>query len=176
MKKKTITLYSFDELSEEAQKKAHKDWIENNDYTWLSDCMNERLHEILEENGIKDLNDTSKPGTKPTPVLYSLSNSQGDGVMFEGKFEWKKYQVIIKHSGRYYHSNSKTIEITYGDDIANEANEKVYKEFETIYQKICKNLEQYGYDWVEEEDSLERFQESCEVNEYTFTSDGKMEN
>lgn len=174
MKTKTITLYNFNELTKEAQEKAHQDWIASNDYPFLSDCMNEWLHELLEENKTKDLNDTSKPNTKPTPVFYSLSYSQGDGVMFEGHFEWKKYQVIIKHSGHYYHSNSKTIEITYGDD--NEATEKVYAEFEKIYQSICEELETRGYNQVEYEDSLEVFEETCQANEYTFLSTGKMEN
>ncbi|MES2408991.1 MAG: hypothetical protein V4509_01680 [Patescibacteria group bacterium] len=175
MKTKTITLYSLSELSKEAQKKAHDQWISNNDYTWLSDCLNERLHEMLIENSIKDLNDTSKPGTTPTEVQYSLSYCQGDGMMFAGSFEWKDWTVRIKHAGHYYHSHSK--ETSFYDENGEEgAPEDVENEFETIYQKICKDLERYGYDWIAEEDSFERFEESCEANEYTFTSEGIMEN
>src|SRR5579859_5524827 len=139
---KEFTLYEFDELSKEAKAKALQKHIEGNDYFFLQDCMSQRLHELLEENKIKDLNDTSKAGTKPTPVFYSLSHSQGDGAMFEGEFEWKKYTIYIKHSGHYNHSNSKTIEIhetnNLGVDIGDDYEPKVYKDFEAIYQKICK--------------------------------------
>lgn len=100
---KTITreyqLYTFDELSQEAKDKARAKYNENNEYYFLGDNMAERLHELLEENKIKDLNDTSKAGTKPTPVFYSLSYSQGDGAMFEGNFV-----KICKELERYGYS------------------------------------------------------------------------
>lgn len=173
MKTKTITLYNLDELSKEAQEKAHAKWREGNDYMFIEDCMADRLHELLEENNITDTNDTSKPGTKPTQVLYSLSHSQGDGACFEGVFEWKNYTVHIKHSGRYVHSNSVDIIImnSEGEGVDDYGNQ-----FKNIYQKICSDLEQYGYDFIEHEDSFEAFQEACEANEYTFRENGIMEN
>lgn len=186
MKTKTIKLYSLDELSKEAQEKAHSDWSNGNDYMFLEDHMAEWLHELLEENGIKDTNDTSKPGTKPTPVLYSLSNSQGDGVMFCGTFQWKKYQVHIMRVGKYYHSNSKTIEIqalnNLGFDIvddgaiSDEESEKIYQEFDSVYQTICKELERKGYEAIEYENSMELFREVSHFNDWTFREDGVMEN
>ena len=179
MKTKTITLYEYSELSQKAKNKALAKWCENNDMPFLADNLAERLHELLEENGIKDTNDTSKAGTKPTPVLYSLSSCQGDGAMFEGTFTWGKYTVYIKHSGRYYHSNSKTIEIV--DENGHEASEENHNEslnddFEEVYQAICKELERMGYDEIEHENSEENFIEMCEANEWTFREDGTMEN
>ncbi len=177
---KEYVLYSYDELSEKAQEKALDNFRKDNEYIFLSDCLSQRLHELLEEYDIKDTNDTSKPGTTPTQVMYSLSYCQGDGCMFEGVFEWKKYTVYIKHNGRYYHSNSKFIEIhetdNQGFDIGEDYEPEVYKEFEELYQKICKELEKYGYDFIEYEDSEENFRESCEANEYTFLEDGTMMN
>lgn len=171
MKTKTINLYSLDELSKEAQEQAHAEWIKNNDYSFLNDCLAELLHELLEENNIKDLSTTS------TQVLYSLSNNQGDGAMFQGSFQWEEQTISIEHSGRYYHSYSK--EITFddfvGEDKENEE-EIIAGKFETIYQSICKKLEKYGYDWIECEDSFESFQSACEANDYTFLSTGEMEN
>lgn len=112
---KTITkvyeVYNYEELTDEAKEKALAKWVEGNDYYFLSDYLNERLHELLEENKIADTNDTSKAGTKPTQVQYSLSCCQGDGAMFEGVFMWKGYTVKVKHSGHYTHYNSKTIDI-----------------------------------------------------------------
>lgn len=175
MKTKIITLYSFNELSKEAQEKAHNKWIESNDYYYLPDALNARLHELLEENKIKDLNDTSKPGTEPTQVMYSLSFSQGDGCMFEGNFEWNGYTITIKHSGNYCHSNSKIIDIM--DEEGNQPEtDEPYNVFETVYQDICKKLEIYGYAFIGNEDSLEHFKEMCEENDYTFLENGVMEN
>lgn len=176
---KTITpqpynVYTIDELSKEAQEKALAKHTEQNDYYFLSDYLDERLHELLEENKIKDLNDTSKPNTKTTQVYYSLSYSQGDGCMFEGNFEWKGYNIKIKQVGHYYHSNSKDITIT--DDEDNDIDGQVFEDFEAIYQEICKQLEKAGYDFMKYEDSMEAFKESCEANEYTFTKDGIMGN
>lgn len=176
---KTITrkykIYNVNELSQEARDKARQKFNEDNDYVFLSDCMNERLHELLEENKIKDLNDTSKAGTKPTQVLYSLSRSQGDGCMFEGNFEWNEYSVNIKHSGHYYHENSKVITIR--DEEGNEIDVAEPNEvFDALYVKICKELEQYGYNFMDNEDSEESFINTCEANEYTFLEDGTMFN
>lgn len=173
----TYNVYTLDELSKEAQEKAHQKWIENNQYYFLSDYLNERLHELLEENKIKDLNDTSKPGTKPTEVMYSLGYCQGDGCMFEGMFQWKEYTVHVKHSGHYYHYNSKTFSIMLTDtEEEPESYIEVEKEFNALYVDICKQLERYGYNFIEYEDSMEAFQEACDANEYTFTIDGIMDN
>lgn len=182
MKTKTINLYTIKELSKEAQEKAHRNYTKDNDYPFLGEAMKEHLIDLLAENGIQELD------KEKTRVFYSLGYSQGDGAMFEGVFEygsalekvggqWKRYQVIVKQSGHYYHYNSKTLEITSGDDIANEADEAVYKEFdEDFYKPICKKLEKYGYDWIEEEDSIEHFVDECEQNGWTFREDGTMEN
>lgn len=176
---KTITkeykVYNLEELSKEAQEKAHNTWIEQNDYYFLSDYLNERLYELLKENNIKDTNDTSKPGTKPTQVQYSLSHCQGDGCMFAGDFEWKSYRVNIQHAGRYNHYNSKIINIE-SIKTDREASEKIHADFDKIYIKICKALERIGYDFIKYEDSFESFQELCEANEYTFLEDGTMQN
>lgn len=171
---RTINLYTFDELSKEAKERALQSHRETNEYYFLEDCMANRLHELLEENGIKDMNDTSKPGTTPTPVMYSLSYCQGDGAMFEGAFEWKGYTITIKHSGRYHHYNSK--DITINDEEGNDINGQIYEDFNALYIDICKELERYGYDFIEYEDSEENFAEQCESNGFTFTSDGVMEN
>lgn len=179
---KTITkvynLYTIDELDEKAKETAYAKWVEGNDYYFLSDYLDERLHELLEEKGITDTNDTSKAGTKPTRVQYSLSYCQGDGAMFEGVFMWNGYTVKVKHSGHYTHYNSKTIDIYKEEENGEEynANDDVLKEFDDLYKTICKELERQGYDFIEYEDSMEAFEQACEANEYTFTIDGVIDN
>jgi hypothetical protein len=180
---KDYTIYTFPELDQKAKDKARERFNEDgSNLYFLSDNMNERLYELLEENKITDTNDTSKPGTKPTQVFYSLSYSQGDGAMFEGNYIWNNLYVYIKQKGHYYHSNSKTITIYKrvwneldGIEIEEEI-DSVECGFEAIYQKICKELEQYGYNEIEYQNSEEVFAENCEANGYTFLSDGTMFN
>lgn len=171
MKTKTIKLYTFKELSKEAQEKARQEWNNGNDYSFLAEFMIERLLELLKKNKIK-LPDNSMP-----KLGYSLGYSQGDGVMFHGEFEWGKYTIHITHSGRYYHSNSKTIEIweTENDYRPEPVSSVIEKQFEAIYQKICKELEKDGYNMMEDEDSIEHFKEICEANDFYFTIDGTRE-
>ncbi len=171
MKTIKLKLYSIKELSEEAREKAREEYNSHNDYTFLGNDLEYKLVELLKENKIKSDN---------VQVKYSLSYSQGDGVMFYGELTWKKYTIFITHSGPYSHSNSKFIEIhetkNLGIDIGDDYESKVYKDFENIYQKICKELETYGYDCIETEDSMENFIDICESNDYTFEANGVMRN
>lgn len=166
MKTKTITVYSIKELAPEAQEKARQAFIADDDYSFLEDDMNWKLEELLKDNRIKIV-DNAK-------VYYSLSYCQGDGAMFEGDYEWNGYSVHIKHSGHYYRSNCKDLDIV--DEEGNETEtDEPHVAFEAIYQKICKELEKFGYDVVEQYESMENFIETCEANDYTFTLSGKME-
>lgn len=172
MKTKTIALYEYHELSPEAKEKALANWNETNDNPLLQSHMINVLKEKLDERGIKY-------DTDSIDVRYSLSHCQGDGFMFIGNLTWKKYDISIKHGGgRYYHSNSASIEIQESDNLGYHMDDEDadVKEFNEIYQAICKEMEQIGYDEIEYEQSEEVFQETCEANEYTFREDGTMEN
>ncbi len=166
---KTITkeykVYNFDELTQEAKDKARNNWNKNDDIPFLLEDIRDRLSELLEENKI-----TGEPR-----IFYSLSYCQGDGVMFEGYFEWNGYSLDIKHSGHYYHSYCKTLDITDEEGNQPETDEPELA-FESIYQDICKELEKYGYDVIETAQSEENFKDICEANEYTFLEDGTMFN
>lgn len=165
---KTFEVYEYSELSKEAKERALNDWNERNDLSILQDILQDMCGEFLREHGIKCTSNY------PT-VMYSLSNSQGDGAMFEGTFEWKNFNVKIKHQGHYYHSYSKDMDI---EDVTGKTfdYESVYREFEAIYQSICKKLEKYGYDWIEDEQSEAHFIDECNANEWTFTKEGLMFN
>jgi len=164
----TITTYSFNELSDKAKEKAIAFERENMQDTFphefLTDDLTEQLKDLLKKNKITGDVDN---------LYYSLGYCQGDGAMFEGTFEWRTYTVSIKHSGRYYHSNSKVIDIT--DNQFNEdATEEVYQEFENLYHSICKTLEDSGYKWIEDYESDENIADILAINEYQFTEDGKF--
>ena len=169
MKTKTINLYSFQELSKQAQKKAHSNWIAHNDCYYLTEYLTDYLKEKLTENKIKYRGDSD------LKVYYSLSSNQGDGCMFEGHLEWNGYNIDIKQKGHYYHENSKEITIT--DEEGNEPEtDEPETAFNDIYVSICKELEKAGYNYIEAEDDLENFKEACESNEYTFLENAEMEN
>ena len=185
MKTKTINIYEYNELSEKAKEKALNAWREDFDSYALQVCLDNNIEELLAKHGIRVLRDLKGYESKYAKVYFSLSNCQGDGVMFEGVFsfpvssekvggQWKRYEVKVKHSGRYYHSNSKDVEIVGDNEV--EAGEEVYKEFEQVYQIICKELEKAGYEFIDDMQSEEAFEEACNANEYTFREDGTMEN
>lgn len=162
-------LYTFDELSKEAKEKAIKDQQASlNDMIedWLSDYLKEDLEEMLEKLGIdgniKDL-------------FYSLSYSQGDGLCFTGNFTWENWQVSITHRGNYYYSSSANIDIyeidtPLTDDNYNQILERITK----IYETICKDLEDNGYSYIEQETSEERAIEYIQDNQFEFYEDGTL--
>ncbi len=164
MKTKTIKLYEYSELSKEVKKKALAKWNETNDNPIMQSHMINLLKEKLDERGIKYDVDS-------IDVRYSLSYSQGDGFMFEGIIEWEGAKLKIKHSGRYYHSYSKNVE-----EIEQFKSENQAVAFEKVYQAICKEMEQAGYDEIEYQQSEEMFVETCEISGYTFRENGVMEN
>lgn len=174
MKKIEITLYEYADLSAKAKEKALSKWRETNDDPMMQSHMINLLKEELDKAGIKYNEDS-------IDVRYSLSSCQGDGFMFEGLLYWGKYSVRIKHSGRYYHSYSKEVEmwetekdnLNHSDNIIPESDQT---EFETLYQLICKKMEQTGYDEIEYTNSEESFINVCDANEYTFEADGTMRN
>lgn len=166
MKTKTIKVYEYAELSDEAKKRALDEWNgHNNDMTFLPSMLNDECAQMLKEHDI-----TGDPTCR-----YSLGHSQGDGLMFEGTFSWEGYTVKVKHQGHYYHSGSKSVE-TYRimDGMQVEANEVDEKSFDDTYRSICKRLEKYGYEWIKQETSEAHFIDECNENEWVFTKDGSL--
>ena len=178
MKQKTIDIYEYSELSPEAKEKALQHFRENNFDTYgLQVHLDNEIEALLEKYAIEPIEDVKGYPSKYAKIYFSLAHCQGDGVMFEGVFAWKKYRVNIKHSGHYYHSYSKHIEIQERKrpwfDIDND---EVYVEFEKIYQIICSELVEEGYRHIDDMESEECFIEVCNANEWTFRSDGTTEN
>ena len=165
MKTITTNVYEFDELSDKAKEKA-RDWYkEGDDFDSLSDDMTEALSTLLKKNKIK----CDKPD-----IQYSLGYCQGDGAMFAGVCEWKKYTIKVTQSGHYYHYNSKQFAITLtktGEEPVNYA--EVEEKFNTVYVKMCRELESVGYKYIEYQRSNESVDENIRANEYTFTESGK---
>lgn len=189
---KTVNIYQFDELNDEAKETARQSitkCIIEDRFCFFS----EDLQEIASEN--YDLN--------AARFYYSLSNCQGDGLMFEcddildssyiydrvcAKLtteETKRAAELIK-DGRYkfYTRNSKNhyyyahkndvdydvfgLEFDSDYDLA----EKIQSIIADIYMSICKEIERIGYNCydVSEEDIIDYIM----LNEFEFTADGNI--
>jgi hypothetical protein len=164
---KEYELFEYEELSPEAKAYALKEFNKDNDYPWLEERVLESCIDNLEAYKIKGV----------PRVNFSLSYCQGDGAMFYGTFEWNGRTVEITPVGRYCHSYSKDIEILESIEPFDEpvvASEAVHEDFETIYQEICRDMKNIGYEHIEQENSEEAMISTCDGNEWLFTKDGKL--
>jgi len=173
MELKQVEVYNFEELSDSVKEKVLNKFREQNDYYFLEGNLNEELNLLLEKHKIKQLE---------APALrYSLSYSQGDGVSFIGRFEFKGYfvRVNLGHlSNLYSHSRTTDISIEADDDhngdITEELQEINEEEFKNIYYEICDELEKIGYSHIEAEDDDETIKEDIRANEYKFLANGDI--
>lgn len=174
---KTYNLYTFDELSDKAKQKALDEHNkEDNTSPFLVDDIREFIYQELTEKGytVNGIATSAHPSIRP---LYSLSYSQGDGVMFESDITETATDnnFVIKHVGNYTHENSKTIE-GYDKD-GEELDGEMIKNFnENVYKPICQGAESSAYSDIEYYQSEECYQQECEANDYTFLEDGTLFN
>ena len=52
--------------------------------------------------------------------------------------------------------------------------DEAYNEFNELYDNICKKLERWGYEYIDDMTSEQSILEMIEANEYEFTSDGDI--
>jgi len=159
--KNTRTVYSFDELSNEAREKAREWFRSGDDMPFLGEYVREVITQELDELGYHAEN---------LEVFYSLASCQGDGVSFSGTLTRKnspKTWHIKKTSHQYQHECTMSVEVE--DEDGNSDDELVTDQMRTI----AKKAERLGYKYIDAEQSNERVDETIIANEYTFTSDGK---
>jgi len=93
MKTKTIELYQFDELSDDAKEKARQWWRNCQDQTDLDHIIDD-FETIAEKIGIEFKTHTVNlygGGKRHEPnIYYSGFCSQGDGACFEGSYRYAK--------------------------------------------------------------------------------------
>ena len=159
---KVYNVFKLDELSKDAQSKAHENYMNNNEFIGLYDFLDEIARQELNENGIKDL---TPNGFK---LFYSLSYSQGDGSQINGTFEIDGRTIKIRQEGHYYHERA--INYTEQDENGDELENKYFD----LFQKIFKQLTKEGYAYIENENSIETFKEIAEMNEYEFLENGRL--
>jgi hypothetical protein len=192
---KTITLYTYPELSEKAQEKA-RDWYRSgNDFN--SDFVIEDAKNMGALMGI----DVDR-------VYYSGFWSQGDGACFEGSYAYAKgapaaiaketnstetalikiatrlqeiqkgnfygLRAEVKQRGRYYHEMSTDIQVEH-----NLPDRAVSDDTEDAITQCLRDFMRWIYKRLETEwnyrNADEQVIDSIVANEYTFTEDGSRE-
>lgn len=188
----TTTVYSFNELSTEAQQTAisnfRDDQYEAGDvlYMFADNC-----NEFLKEKGFVN-----------PQVKYSLTGSQGDGLCFKADdysflnelvldaigthhphlagFLTSALIVRITGNTGYYCFASKSdveLELDWynnpGPNVEAILN-KVEESLQKVYISLCKELEKDGYNDIELETSDEGIKETILLNNYEFTENGEM--
>lgn len=187
MRTKRIKLYSFEELSAEAQQNAIEnerqytyEWI---DLTFFTDDAKEQLATVGFENA---------------QINYSLGYSQGDGLSFKADIDLSyfldlfapNYPQWIKdtlynnisarctgNDGRYCFASRKDIDVTldnwyreYGN--VNDFVSRLDDFITDCYIDECKKLERQGYDEIEYQQSDEYLKDGLIANDAEFLSDG----
>lgn len=151
----TTKLYKYQELSPEAKMETVKNWLSEYNYPPLMEKMDVKLAEILRKNKIKIKGEM--------PNFYSLEGR----IMFTGSFEWRSYYVNIK-KGSSDEENFVIRNIRTSQD----ADDRVYYEFEWIYANICEVLEKYRQSEMKEilkEGNIERV-----LEEFSFSESGRI--
>ncbi len=174
-KKLSFTAYEINELSKETKDRAIEKLREGYeiDSYMLEEYMDSKAEEKLTESSIGIVRGSV---LNPFVIRYSLSNCQGDGVSFLGRFTMDGCTIkVIRASPHYVHEKSVDFQITFDDDLEHkdEENTKVEDSFKQDYERICRELEKLGYAYIDAELSTNALIELCEANDYLFFSTGK---
>ncbi len=185
-------VYSFDELSKEAQQVSIENYRNNNDdlelFQFNEDCIT-----VIEEKGFTGID-----------LSYSLSYSQGDGVCFSakdikysvlvsffreilGENKEKTIETLIESSSFTLNGYSKRSTFASKSDIdytldagfkdylnCEKITAQVLDKLENYYVDLCKELERNGYKELEWLNSDEYVTETIKASDYEFLSNGKQ--
>jgi hypothetical protein len=196
METKTVTVYSYQELSDKAKEKVYNDSLEMFNID-SNDRIEETIKETLDKEGLSGLKND---------IRFSISNSQGDGVAFFGDVNLEEFMKaqeyeaktpipdfvnvdIYSNSNHYCHYNTMSIEndldsieVDKKDDFDNYIiSQATYDETKRLIDYVlekCKDisreLEHEAYKIIKHEYSLENLIEMCDVNEWQFYANGEM--
>lgn len=190
MKEVSIELFEYQELNEKA-KEVVKDMCLSFKESYIFTGM--ILKEISEIYGIDTID-----------ISYSLGYCQGDGACMYGNVyfdetsdTFKKivfsdlsdveikevvdnydYICFDKVNTRYSHANTVDISLYSDcgyDEISDYLYDKVMNNIKRLYYKLCKEIEDRGYEYFFEI-SEQEIEEICDSNLFLFLQDGKLYN
>jgi len=167
---KTINLYSFDELSKEAQDKALNDLSDINvDHEWW-----DYIYEDAERIGLKITGFDLDRNRHATGEFTDDAMFTAEAIKINHGEDCETYKTAVKFLSNY---TSKALKFE-------SENERFYFQFEDLAHALSEEfltslLEDYSIMLQKECDylmSLEAIIETIKSNEYTFTETGKLEN
>lgn len=195
MRTEEISIYNFNELSDNGKEKA-REWYKDGDSYFETEQVSEDFKYELSELGY------------PTEKVYwSLSYCQGDGVAFYGRIDdvskvaarlleevdYNKFKNSIKDfdvtieiisiNSHYNHWNSMSVESDVGvfGDVTEDEEEEFLKIVDHLVEAIdqdvkdvSRRLEDMGYKQFDYFNSNEYIDESITANDYEFAEDGKF--
>lgn len=197
MRTEQVSIYKFDELSDDAKEKA-REWYRNGalDYEWW-DAVYMMAADVFRILGID-----SHKGNKSPAIWFSGFSSRGDGACFEGAYAYaegsvraiyrefpedaelnrialelmlvqRRYQYSIEatitHRDRYHHEHSVSIDVGAHHDMDRDDEETVAELLRDLMRWIYRRLEQ-EHDWLLSDEQVD---ESIIANEYEFYEDGE---
>ena len=193
----SVNLYTFDELSREAQHTVinRERFINVDDSFWYEPVIEDWTEE-LEHRGFEQVK-----------ILFSGFGSQGDGACFEARINIGAYlkahhlaatypllatypeyvEAYLKHTGWYYHERSTRLvpyfnaeAVDPGGSGISDKETCVEQEYEALEKDIAQEAVRLGreiYQALEYEfdyqTSAEAVQDTLIANEYTYLSDGR---
>lgn len=164
---KTYNIYEFDELPQDIRNRVIEREAENIREAEVEDCLKEEM-ELYAQQLLKDYF-----GEKAIfkNVYYDLSYCQGSGAMIEFDLKCYNKNVKIRHNGgHYYHENSfKIVEVDFDDELKR-------KQYRTLKEKIYdinKELEKFGYDFIEKDRTNAAFEQ---LKDCLFYENGEIYN
>ena len=190
---KKTKVYKFSELSASAQQNAIGKFRENNlDDDWYDSvyedamtigalmgididkiyfsgfslqgdgaCFEGNYH--YQKGGTKAIKDYAPLDTKLHIIAESLQALQSKNFY--------RLTATIKHSGYYYHSGCTDIDVSNGDNWANDETEKELKDILRSFMNWIYHKLEEDYTYLQSDEVIK---ESIEADEYEFTEDGKF--
>lgn len=197
MTTKTINCYKYNELSEEAKRRARDWWRRSSceDTYWSEGCLDD-AEQVGELMGIE----FRRRNGKAANIYFSGFSSQGDGACFEGTWRFKAgmskavrdyapkdaelhriareltkaarrtfYTATARcqHSGHYYHSGCMCVDVD--AERGSDVEEDIKEALRDFADWIYRQLEK-EYDWSQSDEAVVA---NIEANEYDFNENGK---
>lgn len=165
MRQAQVPVYTFLELNPKIQTKVIEEYYAHETYPLLGDELREEASALLESLGCD---------YSGLEVLYDLSYSQGSGLCFTGRIDYKGLSLTLTHNWRYYYDTS--VDMYFEDEAGEEVGgeDARAKKLKAIYLDVCKTLLKLGYSTVEYRETPEEFAEIAKVNEWEYTQDGEL--
>lgn len=187
MKTKTINLYSFSELSEDAKKKA-LDGLRSVNVEY------HKWYDFIEDEWVEKLNEEGFVGAT---VYFSGFSSQGDGACFDADIDITKFTdnkrllalasqteyTIQKNSYASHYSHERTRYVDFNSITTRTTQSNIHKAMMNLCaaieakrlelsRELYRALEKAHDDLISDKQIIE----TINANEWTFTENGKLEN